>query len=320
MFFNSKITHIETYTPKNYIDIKSFSIKNKWDFDKIYEKTGIKKVYRADKNQTTLDLAFNSANKLVKKIDRNIIDAVICVTQSSNYFLPSLSCILQDKLKLKKNIIAFDINQGCSGYINALYLAISYINSGISKNILIICADTYSKFLNPGDRSVVTLFSDASSSTLVSKCKKKYFGKFNFGTDGSGSKHLYAKNSKTCNDKSDLYMNGSSIYSFTQSKIPNHIKKNLINNRISINSIDKFIFHQASKLVLDSLSKSLKVEEKLVLSNLKNLGNTISSSIPFLLKYADQNKSIINGSKLSMCGFGVGLSWGSCVYEWKCLK
>lgn len=322
MPYNAKIEKIETYIPTNSIKISDLCIENGWNYNSIYEKTGIKKVHRIKSKQSTIDLAFRSSKKIIKNINKKSIDAIICVTQSSDFLLPSMACILQDKLKLKKNILAYDINQGCSGYLYALYLANEHISSGLYKKILIVCADSYSKYFNKNNRSVSTIFSDGSASTLISRNKSKSFGKFLFGTDGSGQKDLFCKNPYFSNNnlKEDLFMNGASIFRFTTSEIPNHIKLNLKNNKCHTKDIKLFFFHQASKLVLDSLKNSLSIESEKMFSNLENLGNTISSSIPFALKEASKKKYLTKDCLVLLCGFGVGLSWGSCIYQWKPLK
>lgn len=321
MAYCAKIENIETYLPKNTIMISELCTENGWDFRSIYEKTGIRKVHRIDSKQTTIDLAFRSSKKILNKTNKDSIDAIICVTQSSDFLLPSMACILQDKLKLKKNILAYDINQGCSGYLYALYLANEHISSGLHKKILIVCADSYSKYFNKNNRSVSTIFSDGSASTLISRNQSKLFGKFLFGTDGSGQKDLFCKNPYFNKYfKSDLFMNGASIFRFTTSEIPNHIRLSLKNNKFHLKDIKLFFFHQASKLVLNSLKNSLSIDSKKIFSNIKNKGNTISSSIPFALKEASKKNYLKKDSIILLCGFGVGLSWGSCIYQWKPLK
>ena len=148
MKYNLLIKSIETSLPKNYFRIVDLKKKNKsWNIKKIINKTGIEKIWYTKKNQTALDLAYEAGRKLLKKVDKKSIDTLIYVTQSPDYFLPSNACILQNKLKLNKSVSAFDINLGCSGFVYALSVASSMASSGMSKNILIICSDTYTKYI-----------------------------------------------------------------------------------------------------------------------------------------------------------------------------
>ena len=324
MKYNLEIKSIEYFLPKNNVSISELKKKNKsWNIKKIVEKTGVHKIWFTLPNQTALDLAFNAGKKLLKKTDKNSIDTLIYVTQSPDYFLPSNACILQDRLKLKKNVKAFDINLGCSGFVYALFVATSLSNSGMSKNILIVCSDTYTKYIHESDRASKTIFSDGASATLVSRSKKKYVGNFLMGTDGSGFKNLIIENGASknlFNNDVKLSMNGSKMFMFTVSNIPKNVIELLNKSKINISKIKKFFFHQGSKIILDSLQASLKLPKEKVFNNLKYLGNTVSSTIPISLKQANDKNKIRSNDLLLLSGFGVGLSWGSCIIKWKKLK
>jgi len=324
--YNLTIKAIETALPKNSFKISSLKKKNPtWDIKKIIDKTGIEKIWYTNKNQTALDLGFEASKKVLKKINKKSIDTLIYVTQSPEYFLPTTACILQYKLGLNNNVKAFDINLGCSGFVYALFVASSLVQNNMSKNILIVCADTYTKYINSSDRTNKTIFSDGASATLVSKSKKKYFGNFLMGTDGSGYKDLIVENG-ACRDgfqntnKVKLFMNGSKIFMFTIGNIPQNIKNLLKTSKIKKKKIKTFFFHQGSKVILNSLKNSLKLSNDQVYNNLRFLGNTVSSTIPFSLKQADKEKKIIKNDLIVLSGFGVGLSWGSCLIKWNNLK
>ena len=148
------------------------------------------------------NLAIKSARKVLKSINPRHIDHLIYCTQTPDYIIPTNACIIQNKLNLKKNIGAFDINLGCSGYIYLLSIAKSLIVSGQAKNILLITADTYSKFINKKDLSTRLIFSDSSTSTIISSKKKSNSFKiinFAYGTDGAGHKNFILDNFGTKN-------------------------------------------------------------------------------------------------------------------------
>ena len=325
MKYNLLIKSIETAIPKNYLKIKDLCKKNKsWNFKKIVNKTGIEKIWYTSKSQTALDLAYEACKKILKKNNKNSIDTLIYVTQSPDYFLPTNACILQNRLKLKKSVSAFDINLGCSGFVYALSVASSLIKSGMSKKTLIVCSDTYTKYIKNNDRTNKPIFSDGASATLVIRSNQKLVGKFLLGTDGSGYKDLIVENGALKSNLSQknvkLHMDGSKIFMFTLANIPLNVEKLLKISKIKKYKIKKFFFHQGSKLILESLGEALHLSRQKVFNNLKLLGNTVSSTIPFALKDADKKKKIKSNDLLFLSGFGVGLSWGSCIIKWRKLK
>ncbi len=321
--YGATIKAIEYCLPKTYEDNDMLSIENpEWRMDDIFNKTGINKRWISNENETSIDLAYVAAKKVIDKFDTEKIDTLLYVTQSPEYFLPSSSCILQDKLSLPSNIKAFDINLGCSGYVYGLSMASAYIESGLSENVLLVCSDTYTKYVLPDDRTSRPIFSDAASATLVSKSVSKNIGYFSFGTDGSGFDKLIVKdgaaksNFMISNAKPSLYMNGAEVFMFTMGTIPDNVEKVLIESSNTINDIDYFFFHQASKIVLENLSRKLKLPKEKVYSCIEEIGNTVSSSIPIALKIASNSRILKKKNKLLLSGFGVGLSWGSCILEW----
>ena len=169
-------------------------------------------------------------NSLKKRNPLWDIKKIINKTGIEKIWFPSTSCIIQNKLGLNSNVKCFDINLGCSGFVYALFTATSFIENKMSKNVLIICSDTYTKFINKSDRTCRPLFSDAASSILVSRSKEKNIGPFLMGTDGSGYPDLIVKegagnNNFKSKSKNELFMNGSRIFMFTISQIPKNIKK-----------------------------------------------------------------------------------------------
>ena len=283
----AKIADIKYFRPKLFNLEKIIKKKN---FQKIFERTGIKKISRTGKKKSALYLAQEAAKLVIKN---HKVDGIIYVSQSPEYFLPSGACILQDRLGLPKNIFAFDVNQGCSGYIYGLCLANSLIRNSVAKNILLICSDTYSKYISKTYNSCLPIFSDAASATIVKKTNKKFFLDFKFGTDGSGYKDLIVENSgfHANNLKPEIYMHGKKIFMFTMSNIPQLVIDILKKNNLSLDKIDYFIFHQASKLVIEQLVKKLRLNSKKVFCNLENFGNTVSSSIPIALTELKKKKN-----------------------------
>ncbi len=321
----SYLNNIEFFLPFNKQNNVSYlrSLgRDKKSTSKILSKIGITNRHIADKDTFSNDLAYKSATKIFKNFDRNKISYIINCTQSPEYLIPTNACILQNKLKLRKNIGALDINLGCSGYIYLLSLAKGLVSTKISDNILLLTTDTYSKLIENKDLSTKLIFSDASTSSIISSKKTKNSFEilsFEFGTDGSGYKDFICENTGSKISQNPRYskpkikMNGSKIYEFTLNVIPQFVNSFLKKNKITKNKFKYFFFHQASHLVLTSLQKKLKIPDKNMIIDLDKTGNTVSSSIPIILK--KKLKKIKKGDYLFLCGFGVGLSWGACILK-----
>ncbi len=316
-----KIENIAYYLPKKIEDDNLLQLENpEWDMEKIRIKTGITKRYISeDAKETTTSMAI-AASKKIKNFEslKKKIQSIILITQSPEFHLPTSSCIIQEKLDLNKNCMTFDINHGCSGYIYGLSIAGALIDCNIIDNCLLICSEKYSSYIKKNDRNTRTLFSDGAASTLITRSKGKNFIDFAFGTDGSGfDKLIVPKNDLDINgkffEKENLSMSGADIYTFTISKIPKLVKETLSKNNLLINDIDLFVFHQASKLVLDTLKKNLNIPDDKIYNNYDKVGNTVSASIPIALKDANDDGFLHKGQKVMLVGFGVGLSWGACI-------
>ncbi len=295
-----------------------------WNIDEIEKKTGIIKRYISKKNETSLDLGFLASKKLFQEyqINQNQIDSILFISQSADYALPSSSCILQEKLSLRKDILALDINLGCSGFVNSLAVASSLIKSNTINNCLIVCAETYSKYIDENDKTNKLIFSDAGCACLLEKNfdLNSYIGNFSFGCDGSGAEELIVRGSgardKLEIKKQKLFMNGPAILLFTLNQVPKLLYETLKKNSLDLNDIDLFIFHQASKLVLDLLAERIGIDRLKMFSNLMSKGNTVSCSIPIALKDAYNEKKLFSNQKVLIIGFGVGYSLGATIIKW----
>lgn len=318
------IKAIEYVYPKNKISNEDLSkIFPDYDFSKFEAKVGIKNRYWV-KEETAVDLAVEACEKLFNTYDRDEIDYILYCTQSPEYFLPTTACILQNKLGLKRNIGALDFNLGCSGFTYGVSLAKGLITSGQVKNVLVVTAETYSKYLHPLDRSNRAIFGDAATATLISFDEIDGIGEFLFGTDGSGYDKLIVKNGGgrfpfdqnaseiiygTDNTYTDnhLYMDGPEVFNFTSEVIPDFTKEIVAKNNIKIEDVDQYVFHQANAFMLNFMRKRLKIASDHFFVDLEDGGNTVSCTIPIALKKYSQ--TINEMQNVIVVGFGVGLSW-----------
>ncbi len=308
----SKISAIEYFLPKKRENNKNFKKDNpKVNIERIKEKTGINNRYISGEKETVIDISVKAIKKILKKFPKNSIDFLILVTQTSTYRIPTSACIIQNELKLKKDIIAFDMNLGCSGFIYALRVASSLIASDQAKNGIVICADTYTKYISKTNTACRPIFSDAAAAVLISKSKKNKIGPFELGSDGSGADALQLPTGTN-----EIVMNGAKVLTFAMDIVPENVKKLLKKIRINKEKINKFIFHQASKYILDNINRRLSLKKEKIFENYGKVGNTISASIPIALKDANSQRKLFSNNKIVVAGYGVGLSWGSALIKW----
>jgi len=318
----SKISDIQYYLPPKLLSNEDLVFDNPdWRMDDIEKKTGIKYRYICEDAQTSKDIALLACEKIFNSnVRRSDIDFLIVITESPEYIAPAMSCDLQNSLGLETSIASFDVNLGCSGFVYGLMVADSILCANNYSNGLLVCVDTYSKYISSNDRTCRPLFSDAASATLITASKKKTVGPFVLGTDGSGYKDLMVKNSgtiKNVDTERNLYfMNGSAVFMFTMRVVPKAVNDLLIKEKCNAEDIDLFVFHQASKLVIDNLKRLLKLSNEKVFENYQLVGNTVSSSIPIALSQAKSAKKIKKGSIVMLVGFGVGLSWGATILRY----
>lgn len=300
-----------------------------WTVDKISKKVGISERHITKEDETAGDMAVKAAEKLFteKGVDRSVIDFVLLCTQSPDYHLPSTSCIIQDKLGLSTRCGAFDFNLGCSGYEYGLAVAKGLVVSGIAKNILLLTAETYTKYIHPQDKGNRTIFGDGATATLISDSGFAEIGEFCLGTDGSGAEQLIVKTGcarqiKPANDyqidaeggvysSDNLYMDGRAIFDFTSDIVPTLIDETLQKNGLTMDDVNLYVFHQANKYMINYIRKLMGIDKEKFYIFMENVGNTVSSTIPIALCEAEKEGKL-KGS-IVLAGFGVGLSFGAVV-------
>ncbi|AKK72817.1 3-oxoacyl-ACP synthase [Chryseobacterium sp. P1-3] len=321
-----KISKIEYYLPEQVLTNKDLEREfPEWSSERIKEKVGIAQRHVSSENETVLDLAIQSTEKIFKDYDRNAIDFILFCTQSPDYFLPTTACILQDKLGLRKNIGAMDFNLGCSGFVYGLAFAKGLIAAGIAKNILLVTSETYTKHIHPKDKGNRCIFGDASASVIIEKNEDVSDYQFCLGTDGSGAENLIVKkgafrrdsefNPNHEFDPENLYMNGPEIFNFTIENIPGLVKETMELNQLTMEDIDYFVFHQANSFMLNYLRRKIKIPAEKFYIDMENTGNTVSATIPIALKNMMDKKLLKKGDKILIAGFGVGYSWGATLLE-----
>lgn len=307
-----------------------------WTAKKIYRKTGINERHIAAPDETVSDMACHAAKRLFEEynISTDSIDFILLCTQSPDYFLPSTSCIIQDRLGIPNTAGAFDFNLGCSGYIYGLSIAKGLISAKIANNVLLLTADLYTKHIYPFDRSTRTIFGDAATATLITENDIPDIGEFVLGTDGGGYQNLIIPSggmalqqsedtsvqttdeSGNVRTKNNLYMNGPEIYAFTLRTVPDLVESVLQKNALNKNEIDYFVLHQANSFMLESLRDKLDIPAEKFCIDMADTGNTVSSTVPLAIKRSRETGYLSKAytkQKILIAGFGVGYSWGATV-------
>jgi len=300
-----------------------------WDLQLIEEKTGIHQRHVAAPDETASDLAVAAAKKLfdAESIDPHSIDFVLLCTQTPDYPLPTTSCLIQDRLGLPTRCGAFDFNLGCSGFVYGLAIADGLIQSGVAKKVLLLTAETYSKYIDSDDRSIRTIFGDAAAASLVTASPEKSLWGFQFGSDGSGGDMLLVGDggSRPTEDaikprhrkrwKSRLYMDGPSLINFTVEAVPRLVGEILAANGLDDSDIHRYLMHQATWKMLDQLASRMGIAAERIPIELRDVGNTVSCTIPILIDRL-RRRGELNADTMNMLvGFGVGLSWAGCLWR-----
>ncbi len=300
----------------------------KWDMKLIYSKTGIRRRHIVGPDECASDLGVMAAEKLFTQhnIDRSTIDFLLFCTQTPDYPLPTTACLMQERLGLPTSIGALDFNLGCSGFVYGLSLADGLIRGGTARRVLLITVETYSKYIDPTDRSLRTIFGDGAAATLVEASEEPSLGVFVFGTDGRGAdtllvaeggarpKHNAIQPRKRRRWPSSLYMDGPELVKFSLEVVPSLVDRVFAQAHWTRDKVDMYLLHQATLFMLDHLRERLSVDREHTPEALEQYGNTVSLTIPILIHDLRESGRLRPGKQSLLIGFGVGLSWAGCTW------
>lgn len=285
---------------------------------------------------TTADLCEAAARHLLEhsSLEPARIDALVCVTQTPDFFQPCNAALLHGKLGLPTSCACFDVNLGCSGYVYALWLAWMMVESGSCENVVVLAGDTISCQTHPRDRAVAPLFGDGGSATWVAAADQARPAWFDLHTDGTGFGHLIvpggafrqppspATQAEVTDDDGNvrtaqnLYMNGAEVFNFSIKVEPKAIRELLDFAGMAADAVDAFVFHQANRYIISNIVRRLKVPlEKAPCDVVEKYGNQSSASIPSALCESLGPELCQSPRRLVLSGFGVGLSWASLLTE-----
>lgn len=308
-----------------------------WRMDLVAELTGIHSRRVTADDETAFDLSVRACEDLFARgsVDPSAIDAILCCTQSPDYPGTGNSFLLHDRLGLGDEVLAFDFDLACSGFVYGLGIADSLARSGAASRILLVTGDTPTKGMNPGDRSTRVLFGDGAAAAYVSADDaaggrivaselRTHGSAFRYAytpaggarnPHGSETKREAADESGNVRAAEDYHMKGTELWGFVASVVPRHVEQFLAKHALTFEQIDLVVFHQASKMILDTLTKALAIPRDKVFSRMSDVGNLSATSIPFALRAALDEGAIQPGNRVLLSAFGAGISYGSAIVE-----
>ena len=321
------IAGIACAVPDNEVTVESFvSVFGEEIPAKFTAGTGIKAMYKALPDQTAGDLAYVAAERLLTglDVDREKIGGLLLVTQSPDYRRPATACVLQKRLGLNMDCAAMDIGLGCSGFVYGLQTAMSMMERSDMEYCLLLLGETASKLVDPLDKSIVMMYGDAGAAVLLER-RSGAKSTTLLRSDGSrfktiilpagGFRDMNPSHEKfLCSDGIerslyDIYMEGTSVFSFSITEVPEAIHDYLAKTETSAEDYDLFLFHQANQFIIKQISRRLKLPKDKVPISLDRYGNTggISSPLTICANFGGQDLGV---KRAFMAGFGIGLSWG----------
>ena len=298
---------ISAYLPGAVIDNAAQAKSFDADEDFIRDKIGMLHLSRKAETEKTSDMAVQAVLKLQQEhgIDLSNTECLVLVTQNPDgHGLPHTSAVVHHQLNLPSACAVFDISLGCSGYVQALSIAKAFMQAQNMRHGLLVTADPYSKVINPADRDTAMLFGDGASATWLSEEAVWHIGLADFGIQSQQHDALQTR------DDGHLYMNGRAVFTFAATQVPASVKRVLEKAQLGMADLDQVFLHQGSRYIVDTLAKRIGSEGKTPFAA-TTYGNTVSSSIPMMLA---QHLNLA-WSKVLLCGFGVGLSWATCLLE-----
>ncbi|MCO5261133.1 MAG: ketoacyl-ACP synthase III [Crocinitomicaceae bacterium] len=307
----SEIVGMVTVLPATVEDNLSLELLSKEEREALVNHTGIRFRRIASQDTTIRDLFETAISRLLKKLDWDLdqIDVLICVTQTPTMVIPSVANRLHGDLKLSSNTMCFDMISGCSGFVYGLNSVYSILSGlGNTARAILCCGDISTQLIDKNDKSVRPIFSDAATAIAVeyNKDNKSLISYFNLQSEGSGQ-HAIEIPSGNCQT---MQLNGIDVFGYSVKLVPQNIQQLLDFSSHSIVYPDLFAFHQANKLINESIKRKLEIPDEKVPYSISEFGNTASASIPLTLSLVwDDCKK--HSNQIVVAGFGVGFSVAS---------
>lgn len=329
----SKILSVGHYVPPRVVTNKELEKIMDTSDEWIQQRTGIKERHYVDPGVGNTEMAYEATQMALQRAgtDAKNIDCIILATLSPDYTFPGTACFLQDKLGIS-GIPAIDIRQQCTGFIYGLSIADQFIKTGMYKTVLVVGTEVHStgiEFATRG-RDVTVLFGDAAAVALLGvseENEESHILSTHLHADGKFAKELWVE-SPSCKkqprmtheqiDEGSWYprMNGRSVFTVAVKRFPEVIMEALDKNKIKIEDVNLFVFHQANLRIVEAVTERLGIPMDKTFNNIQKYGNTTAASIPLVLSEAWEQGKIKKNDLVCLSAFGSGFTWGSALIRW----
>jgi 3-oxoacyl-[acyl-carrier-protein] synthase-3 len=321
---SARITAFGAYVPEkklsNHDLEKIVDTSDEW----ITQRTGIKERFIAAENQFASDLAVNAVQNLASVSEKNIddVDYIILATFTPDFYTPSCAALVQKALGLPESVGVLDINAACAGFVQGLFIANSFITSGLAKKVLVIGAEVISKIVDYTDRNTCVLFGDGAGAALVETSNNgPGFLAGHYGSDGNGGEKLFCSglstrmNGEQLHTQKYIWQDGRAVYNFAIKTVPRGMRELLRKAELSIDDIDWFVPHSANMRMISFICKELKIPMEKTLTSAVEYGNTSAATIPLSICLAAQKNRLKPGDTFALYGFGGGLNHAGIIFR-----
>jgi 3-oxoacyl-[acyl-carrier-protein] synthase-3 len=326
-----RIAGTGSYVPERIVtndDLVSLGCDSDW----IVQRTGILERRKASETEAASDLAYAAAISCLAdaNVEAKDVDLLICATITPDHITPSTACLLQRKLGCIAP--AFDINAACAGFMVGLVTAAQYVRCGMARNALVIGSEVMSRTINATDVRTYPLFGDGAGAALLQPCGKSSSNgqlstgllSFTLGAEGEsealcipggGSREPLTSDSLSVG-RQYLQMDGRTVFKWAVRVVEDSVNDVLVASGVRPEDVDLVILHQANIRILDAAIKHFSIPRERMVVNVDRFGNTSAASIPLALDHANREGRLQRGDLVLLCGFGAGLSWGTCLLRW----
>lgn len=318
----AKIIGLGSYLPKKILSNKDLETMVDTSDAWIVSRTGMKERRIASDDEATSDMGYHAAKKAIEmaRVNPKDIDLILFATLTPDYLFPSTACLIQDRLGAS-NAAALDIQAACTGFLYAISMAKSYIESGMYHQILVVAAEKLSSIVDYTDRNTCVLFGDGASACIIKNGENGYaIENVTLGADGNESKLLMLPaggsrrpvSRETVDQKLHyLKMEGKEVFKHAVRRMESAIKMCLDAAGFEQQEISWLVPHQANIRIIESLAKRFDVPKERVFLTIHKYGNTSASSVGIALDELLREKGAKRGEKIILFAFGAGLTWGA---------
>lgn len=308
------IRHIAYHFPQETLDNEALRRRFEFKPDFLESKLGIERRYLARPGEATSDLCATAVDRVLAEAGESplAVEALVVVTLNPDYAMPHTAAMVQEKCGIGTGVASFDVALGCSGYVYGLALADALMRTHGFSKLVLVTAVNFSRITDPASRATVPIFGDAATATLLCDDSPLYhLGRCTFGTDGAMREAIIVRGSGTAGEGDGLLeMDGRAVFNMMMTEVPPDVERCLQINGLAMEDVDTWVFHQASKYMLENLAHRLGIPAARLIIDLEDGGNTSSCTIPVTLR-----RRVLDGPELpgivGLSGFGVGASWAS---------